>query len=501
VYEVSHVTFDLAALRAALTPENPAVWFRDRWYTCAEMNRRAERLASRLAEQGVGKGDRVGILALNHLAHLDLLLAAPKLGFIYTPFNYRLSAAEQKPLADELAPILLFFDARHQAQAQATARPLLPLADYDNWLAPAGRAPPAPALGPDDLHMLLCTGGSTGTPKAAMLPYRQTLTNAANTALAWSLSAGHCVIQSTPCFHAALNAFTTPLLWLGGRVVLMESFEPGLYLELSERCGATQWFMVPTMFQMLAEHPRFASADLSHVQWAISGGAPCPTRLAELYRARGIRFRQGYGMTEAGVNCFAISPDDAERHPGAVGRPMPGLDAVIRHPDGSGCAPGETGELTLRGPTVCAGYYGRPRETAESFRDGWLWTGDLARQDERGLYSIVGRRKEMFISGGENVYPAEIESALYQLDEIAECAVLGVTDPRWGEVGLAAVALRPGAKPDAESLKQRLREKLAAYKLPRAFLFLGALPKTGAGKIDKPALRRLYLGTPSTESA
>ena len=492
---------DVIGWRARLTPDRPAVWFADRWFTYAEMNRRAERLAAVLARRGIAKGDRVGILALNNIAHLDLLLAAPKLGFIYTPFNYRLSAPEQKELADYVRPVLLLHDERHRAAAQASGSSLLPMSGYEAWLEQSAPAPSAPKLEPDDLHMLLFTGGSTGLPKAAMIPYRQMLANAASTALGWSLTSEHCVIQVTPCFHAAVNAFTTPLLWLGGRVALMESFDAGAYLDLSARLGATQWFMVPTMYQLLAEHPRFAQADLSSVQWAIAGGAPCPARLAQTFRARGIRFRQGYGMTEAGVNCFAISAEEAERCPEAVGYPMPGLEAAIRHADGGACESGETGELTLRGAVVCAGYYQRPRETAQSFRDGWLWTGDLARRDERGLYRIVGRRKEMFISGGENVYPVEIETALYQLEEISECAVLGVPHPRWGEVGLAAVSLRAGARLDGEALGQRLRDRLAAYKLPRVFMFLDVLPKTGAGKIDKPALRARYLDSLRTESA
>ncbi|HZP12539.1 MAG TPA: AMP-binding protein, partial [Nevskiaceae bacterium] len=321
----------------------------------------------------------------------------------------------------------------------------------------------------------------------------QTFANAANTAIAWGLNASHCVIQATPCFHAAVNAFATPLLWVGGRVVIMETFEPQAYLEMTEQLGVTQWFLVPTMYQMLAEHPRFAEAKVSTVQWAISGGAPCPARIAQIFRARGIRFRQGYGMTEAGVNCFAISLEEAERNPDAVGYPMPGLDAVIRNASGHPVAHGETGELTLRGPVVCDGYYERPDETAQSFSQGWLWTGDLATRDEHGLHRIVGRRKEMFISGGENVFPVEVETALYALPEIAECAVMGVPHPRWGEVGLAAICLRPGHEPDEEVLTTRLREKLAAYKVPRVFLFVEAMPKTGAGKIDKPALRATYL--------
>jgi len=496
------MTTDLAAWRAQLSPYKPAVFFRSRWLTYHEMNQRAERLASRLTERGIGKGSRVGILALNHIAHLDLILAAPKIGCVYAPFNYRLAEKEQRELADYVAPSLVLHDDRHRPMADALHRPTQSLNDYEKWLEQAAPFEPQAVAGPEDLHMLLFTGGSTGLPKAAMIPHRQTLTNAMNTAIAWGLAPNHCVIQATPCFHAAVNAFTTPLLWVGGRVAILESFEPEQYLQMSEQLGATQWFMVPTMFQILAEHPRFEETKLNSVLWAISGGAPCPPRIVQIYRARGIKFRQGYGMTEAGVNCFAIAPEDAERHPDAVGHPMPSLEAVIRHPHGSPCNVGDTGELTLRGPLVCNGYYQRPQETAQSFKDGWLWTGDLATRDERGLYRIVGRRKEMYISGGENVYPYEVESALYQLEDVvAECAVLGVAHPRWGEVGIAAVVLRAGTQVTGEVLTQRLHGKLATYKLPRSYLFVDQLPKTGAGKIDKPALRELLAATFRKESA
>ncbi len=469
----------------------PAVWWRDRWLTYGDMERRSRQLAARLKEWGIQHGDRVSILALNHIAHLDLLLAASRLGFFYTPFNFRLAPDEQRQLAEYIAPALLFHDERHADLATQTQRPLFALDGYEHWLAQAPEWRSQSSLDDEDIHMLLFTGGSTGLPKAAMIPYRQTQANARATVQDWNITADHCAIQATPCFHAALNAFTTPLLHCGGRVVLMETFEPGVYLQLTEQLAVTHWFLVPTMYQMLVEHPRFASADLSRVQWAISGGAPCPAPLREAFRARGIRFKQGYGMTEAGVNCFALSLDEAERHPEAVGRPMAGLQAVIRQPDASPVKPGDIGELTLKGAQVCAGYYRREPETTEAFRDGWLWTGDLARQDEEGRFYIVGRRKEMYISGGENVYPVEIESVLHQIDGIGEAAVMGVSHPRWGEVGLAAVSLKPATHWNADSLKLELKRRLAGYKVPQQFLFLTSLPKTGAGKINKPEIRRI----------
>ena len=471
----------------------PAVWWRGRWLSYGDLHRRTGQLAARLEEWGVKKSDRVSILALNHIAHADLMLAASHLGFFYTPLNYRLADTEQRALTDYVEPALVFHDSVHADQAAQTGRPLFALDDYEAWLADAP-TPPAPAtLGDDDIHMLLFTGGSTGMPKAAMLPYRQTLQNARATAQGWGLTDRHCAIQATPCFHAALNAFTTPLLHLGGRVVLMENFEPDRYLSLTEQLGVTHWFLVPTMYQMLAAHPDFANANVRSVQWAISGGAPCPAPVRVAFAARGIRFKQGYGMTEAGVNCFEMTLDEADAHPDAVGRPLPGLRAVIRAPDGKSAAHGTVGELTLAGPQVCAGYYRRAKETAEAIRDGWLWTGDLARENEQGLFAIAGRRKEMFISGGENVFPVEIETVLYQLDGIAEAAVCGIPHPRWGEVGLAAVAPKPGAPWNAETLQRELKQRLAGYKVPQRYLLLPSLPKTGAGKINKPELRRMAL--------
>lgn len=487
------VRYDFIAQRAALTPDRPAVWFEGRWYSYAELDRRARRLAARLCSEGVGKGDRIGIVALNHLAHIDLILAAPKLGFIYTPFNFRLAAAEQRQLVEYVAPKLIIHGREYREPLGQTACRLLDLDGYEDWLnSGADDDLQLPALAPDDTHMILFTGGSTGLPKGAMLPYRQTFFNAVNTVFSWGLRDTDCAIQATPAFHAAVNVLATPLLMLGGRVILTPAFEPGQYLQLALQHQATLMFMVPTMFQMLAEHPDFATADLRGVRWAISGGAPCPEPVRRHFAGKGVRFKQGYGLTEAGVNCFAMEPADAEQRPAAVGKPMLNTEAVIRDPGGAPIASGETGELTLRGPHVFSGYWRRPQDSAAALRDGWLWTGDLARQDEDGFFHITGRRKEMFISGGENIFPVEIETALYECPEVAECAVIGVPDARWGEVGLAAVTLRPGQTTDAVTLREALRPRLARYKLPAHFLFLPSLPKSGAGKILKPEIRRLY---------
>lgn len=488
---------DVAAWRARETPDRAAVLWRNQWYSCRQLDERAQCVAGRLAAEGVHAGDRVAILSPNHLAHLDLMLAAPKLGFVHVPFNYRLSAAEQKEIAAVIQPKFVLHDRAHADQADGLGARLLTLERYADWLAGPVAAFDAPALTADDIHMILFTGGSTGVPKGAQIPYRQTSTNAANTIRGWALSGDDCAIQATPAFHAAVNVLATPLLHAGGRVIWAESFEAGEYLQCASEHGATVLFMVPAMFQMLAEHADFAAADLGKVRFAIAGGAPCPPAVRESFAKRGVHFRLGYGMTECGVNCFALDNVEALQHPDSVGRPMAGLEAVIRAPGGAPVTRGNIGELTFRGDVVCAGYFRKPAETAATIRDGWLWTGDLAREDDAGRFYICGRRKEMYISGGENVYPAEVESALSECPGVSECAVIGVPHARWGETGMAAVAASPGAKLSMDQLRAHLKARLAGYKVPTEFMFLDTLPKTGAGKIDKPAIRAMCEAAPA----
>lgn len=469
--------------------ERPAVHWDGSWISYGDLARRASALAAWLHAQGVGRGDAVCILASNHIAHLELIAATDWLGARYAPLNTRLGPQELDQVVALIKPRLLFLAADCAGQLSVRPCPVHPLSDYSGCLQQAELAPaPQDRRDPERIAMLLLTGGSTGVPKAAMIPRRQIDANICNTVDAWGLRADDCTIQASPAFHAGINVLATPLLAIGGRVVLSKAFEPGAYLAAAADHQATLLFMVPTMYRMLAERSEFDGVDLSAVRFAISGGAACDTALRERFSTRGIAFRQGYGLTEAGVNCFALSAAEAANHPASVGRPMPGTEAVLRAPDGAPVAGGEVGELTLRGSHVFAGYVGNASETASTLRQGWLWTGDLARMDDHGLYTIVGRRKEMFISGGENVYPAEVEAAIATLEGVTEVAVFGVPHRHWGEVGVAAVS--PGGWGIGE-LRARLKPLLAGYKIPRQVLTLEALPKTGAGKIDKPALKAL----------
>lgn len=472
-------------------PNRPAVLWRGRWVSYGELYRRARRAAQSLAGLGIQQGDRVGVLSHNHLGYLELYFAAPLLGFVPTLFNHRLSEAELQGLLEYTQPKALFYDEDFAALAHKLHPASWPLASLQSL--PVGQLLPHQAE-LDDTALILFTGGTTGLPKGAQIPYRQLLVNAFQTCLSWGLQKNDCYIVSTPMFHAALNALATPLLYLGARVIIQEKFDPSEYLRWVAEHQVSLLFLVPTMYQMLAQHPDFTSASLQSVRWAISGGAPCPAPVRQAFKAKQVRFKQGYGLTECGVNCFTLDLDEAEQFPESVGRPMPHLWAKLV--DAQGRETEQAGELWLSGPVVMSGYYGRPADTAAALleQEGrvWLRTGDLAESDEAGRYYIVGRAKEMFISGGENVYPIEVERALYDHPAVLECAVVGVPDARWGEVGLAAVVLKNPV--GEEELRAFLKSRLAGYKIPKHFLFTSELPKSGPGKILKGELAARFRG-------
>jgi len=476
---------------AAYHPDRPAVFWRGRWISYAELYRRAVRAAESLAGQGIQKGDRVGVLSQNHLGYLELYFAAPLLGFIPTLFNHRLSETELLGLIEYTAPKNLFYGEDCAGLASRLHPSTFPLESLQTL--PAGLLPPYRA-GLEDTALILFTGGTTGLPKGARIPYRQLLTNAVQTCMSWGLRPEDRYIVATPMFHAALNALCTPMLYLGASVMIQEKFDPAGYLRWVAEHRVSLLFLVPTMYQMLAQHASFAASDLQSVRWAISGGAPCPAPVRQAFQSKQIRFKQGYGLTECGVNCFTLDLDEAEAFPESVGRPMPHLWA--RLVDAEGREAEQSGELWLSGPVVMSGYYQRPDDTRAALVEHqgqlWLRTGDLAQRDEAGRYYIVGRAKEMFISGGENVYPIEVERALYDHPAVLECAVVGVPDDRWGEVGLAAIVLK--SPTSEEDFRTYLKGRLAGYKVPKHFLFVAELPKSGPGKILKSELVSRFRG-------
>lgn len=490
--------------RAALTPDHEALLelATGRRFSYAELDARANRAAHLLRTAfGVRAGDRVAVLAQNSAAFVELFFAAGKLGAILVPLNWRLAAAELAYMLADCTPVLLACGAGHERLANELARLAelpallaldgadLPAPSYEAALARASDgAPETPPLTADSPYCILYTSGTTGTPKGAVIPHRQVLWNCISTCASWSLTERDVSPVLTPLFHAGgLFAFVTPIVYAGGRVVLGRGFDGDADLEMIERERCTVILGVPTMFHVWRDGAAYRTADFSSVRFFISGGAPCPPSLLEAWRTeKQVVMRQGYGLTEVGPNCFAMSDAESVAKSGSVGRPVLHLEACL----GGG---GDTGELALRGPQVCAGYWRRPDATADVLRDGWFHTGDIARRDADGFFHIVGRAKDMIISGGENVYAAEVEAVLHDHPAVAEAALIGAPDERWGEVGVAIVIPRPGTRPSEAELLAFCAGRLARFKIPKRIVFAADFPRTALGKPQKSELRRRCL--------
>ena len=507
---------DLLGERARLTPEREALLYvpTGERFTYAQLDARARAWARVWREVlGLAADERVAILAGNRVEVLDVFFAGPKAGIVVVPLGTRLTAREIAAILADASPAAVVYGG-DQAETIRAVRELDPAPQIDHWIALEGPASdptfadlaaqidPARPWGPErrspeDLHVLLYTSGTTGKPKGVMIPHRMIVANGFNTVVGWQLRDDDVSPIFTPLYHAGgLAAFLTPIFTIGGRVVLhglQNGFDAGEVWRTiaAERC--TVVLGVPSIYKMLLESPGFENADLSSVRWLISGGAPLPHYLIEAYQRRGVVFKQGYGLTEVGVNCFAMTVEESIAHAGSIGKPMMYTETRLIDEDGADVPAGEVGELLIRGPHVCRGYWNNPEATAAALdADGWFHTGDLARRDEKGFHTIAGRRKDMIISGGVNVYPAEIEGELLLHPAVRDAAVVAVPDATWGEVGIAFVV--PGTDAvSAEGLAAFLGERLARYKIPKGFVFVEELPRTPYGKVVKGDLRQQYL--------
>jgi fatty-acyl-CoA synthase len=494
--------------REALTPVGLATGQR---YTYAELNARANRLANWMREQlGVQKGDRVSILAHNSVVYIDLFYGLAKIGAIFAPLNWRLVARELSYIVDDCEPKVLICGPEF-TDLLAEMRPEVDVAhyvsvegaeiegalSYEGALALASDAEPErPPLDADDTYAILYTSGTTGNPKGAMIPHRQVLWNCINTVVSWGLNENDVSPVFTPLFHAGgLFAFLTPLFYVGGRIVLSRTFdlEETLSAIVDEKC--TVVLGVPTIFQMWMNAPGFAAADFSHVRFFISGGAPLPVSLVEAWvKAKGGVFRQGYGLTEVGANCFSMTDEESVTKRGSVGKPIFHSQMRLVDEGGHDVPVGETGELLIKGPHVCTGYWRNPKATTESLVDGWFHTGDMARMDEDGFYHIIGRYKDMIKSGGENVYAAEVEAVFREHPAVTEVALIGQPDAKWGEVGLMIVVLEKGQSASEDELRAFCQDRLARYKIPKRVVFTDALPYSPYGKVMKGELKKKFVG-------
>lgn len=440
---------------------------------------------------GVGAGDRVAVLAPNAVEYVLLFFAVQQLGAILVPVNWRLAPREVAHVVGDAEPALLVVDDAFADKVGGVDAPVLDFAELQAQMHDASR--PHDFDGPepdfDAACMILYTSGTTGAPKGAVLTNRGIFWNSVNTGLRLNLTEADRTAIFAPLFHTGgWHVLTTPILHHGGTILLTD-FDPATVLRLCDERGLTILFGVPTMLAMMHETEAFAEVSLDSVRYAIVGGEPMPLPLIRAWHAKGVPIRQGYGLTEFGPNVFSLSERDAERKAGSIGFPNFYIDARVADDAGNELPADEIGELVLRGPAAMAGYWRNPEATAETLRDGWLHTGDLVRCDADGYFYVVGRKKEMFISGAENVYPAEVEGFLQTHPAVKAVAVVGVPDDRWGEVGKAFVVLHDGASLDAAALVAFARTGLAKYKAPRHVAFLDALPTSDSGKVLKRALR------------
>ncbi len=494
--------------RAQRAPERPALTFEDQTWSYGEMQRRVERMAAVLADGGVGVGMRVAYLGFNHPLILVALLAAARIGAILVPLNFRLSSPELAAIIKDAGVHTMLADAQHAPLLDAV-RADLPCRRYllqgaaQGWESveprlDAAQTPPAAVSGaPDDVVLLVYTSGTTGVPKGVMLSNRNLWTNNLSWLLTSDFTSRDITLVCAPLFHVGgLCVVLLPTLFTGGHVILQRGFDALGYLLDMERYRVTVSFAVPAMMLFASQHERFASVDLSSMRLIVAGGAPVPEPLLRVYNARGIPVSQCYGMTEATSGVTFLETGRAVHKLGSCGRA--GLFNEVRLIDASGqviTRPHMAGEIAVRGGNVTPGYWNRPDATAESFdADGWFRTGDGATFDEEGFYTICDRVKDMIISGGENIYPAEIESLLYEHPAIAEVAVIGAPDERWGERVLVIAALKPLATLSLEELLSFVGPRLARYKLPRELHLVEVMPRNSNGKIVKTELRRRFGG-------
>ncbi|HEX5188276.1 MAG TPA: long-chain fatty acid--CoA ligase [Streptosporangiaceae bacterium] len=501
------------ARRARKTPDRIALVHDGSQLTYAALHDRVARLAGALRGLGLRPGDRVAYLGQNHPAFLETMFGTWAAGGVFVPLNYRLAQPElAHQLADSEAAALVYAPAFAATVAGLCADVAVThfvaldgagaggAHGYEDIVAAASPAWTDHPVTLDDPCLIMYTSGTTGRAKGAVLTHGNITWNTVNVLVDTDVTSDAVALVAAPLFHtAALNMLSLPVLIKGGTLVIEPAFDPRRALELIARHRVTVLFGVPAMYDAMAALPDWAGADLSSLRALLCGGAPVPLATIRAYVDRGLSFIQGYGMTEAAPGVLLLDAAHAQSKAGSAGVPHFFADVRIVGPDLRDVAAGEPGEILVAGPNVMRGYWNLREETAQVITDGWLRSGDIARADDDGYVYVADRVKDVIISGGENVYPAEVESALRAHPAVADCGVIGVPDDRWGEVGRAVVVLRPGAEADEVGILAFLDGRIARYKIPRSVRFAAELPRTATGKIAKRALRHSYgAGDPVT---
>ena len=483
-----------------------AVVFRDRELRYEDLADRILMLANALADRGVRSGDRVAFLGNNHPALLETLFASATLGAVFVPLNTRLAPPEiEFALTDSGATTLVFTAdltelARRGSMGTVATRlivvdgtaPSDAVEELESVVASGSTTERDDRVDLDDPAIILYTSGTTGRPKGAVLSHGNLTWNCFNALVDYGITGMERVLLISPLFHvASLSMGALPTLLQGGTVILHERFDPGPVLETIQSEAITMLAGVPTTFQMLQEHPDFADTDISSLQHLTCGGSTMPERMLQAYEERGLSFSCGYGMTETAPGATAMPPRASLQKMGSSGVPHFFTDVRIVDPEGNQLPPGEVGEIIVKGPNVIKEYWQRPEETAAAIVDGWFHSGDLGYFDEDGYIYISDRLKDMIISGGENIYSAEVESLIMELDAISAVALIGVPDEKWGEVPVAVVTVKPGASLSEDDVIAHLSGRLARYKIPKRVVFTDELARTASGKVRKADLRSM----------
>ncbi len=506
--------FDYLSKRVVYSPKSEAIIEVEtgRKYTYEEFNTRANRVANALHDLGVKKGDRIAVIALNTLEYWELFFGCQKIGGILAGLNWRLVSQELSGLINDITPRVVMVGKEFSKISLEVSRetsvthwlvmdsskesPKDALA-YQHLVASASSSPPtSPKLHYDDAMGIVFTGGTTGLPKGALITYQHVAFNTLNTIR--DILPGDTYINHLPLFHVGgTYVYPVPLFILGGRVLQMRTWDTETVLNLIQQEKPNFFFAVPTQHRMLMSNPNFSSTDFSSVRFLTSGGEPLPLDIIRAFKeTHGVKFKQGFGMTEVGPGCFALDPVDAERKIGSIGTPNFFIDVKVVDPETENrCGPNEVGELMFKGPTVTSGYWNRPKLNEKLLdNEGYFATGDMVRYDDEGYFYVVDRTKDMFISGGENIYPREIEKILEEHPKLAQVQVIGIPDPKWGEVGRIIAVKKSGEDPTAEEIVEFCQGKLAKFKVPKSVVFIDSFTPfiSGAGKILKRALREKY---------
>ena len=505
--------------RGQMSSDKTAIIFEDnrreheptRIFTYKELNERVNRIANFLLAKGIKKGDRVAVLCYNCNEILEVYFATSKIGAIVVPLNFRLEAPEIKfMLRDSGSRLLVFQDDFLEVIGAIKCSVSV---QADNYIVIGKKraswecyeevmeesSPQEPEIEEEveinDPQMIMYTSGTTGVPKGALMSHQKTFYNTFNAQIYYDLISKDIMLVVMPLFHSGgLNVCALPILYQGGTAVIQSAFDPKKTLALIEKYRITVGLVVPTMLNFFLKKGDLDKYDLSSLRTLVIGGEPLPVSLIEEFQKRHISIRQLFGQTETSIQTCQMSDEEAVRKIGSVGRAVFHCDIRLVDKKGKDVAPGEVGEIVLRGPTQMIGYWNNPKETDKTIRDGWLYTGDLARMDEEGYLYVVDRERDVIISGGENIYPAELEKIYGGNPKILEVAVIGVPDGKWGEVGKALLVLKPGEKMTKNEAINFLKGKVAKYKIPKHIEFTGEFPKTASGKIKKAELRKRYGG-------